>query len=407
MPRLPAPLRPLFPYLQPTYVRMNRLAAPLTVGLSRMNGGYVPTGIVQTLEEAASTSGGRCVTARPPETIVRPPLVGFPEGLASLEPAGDTRIPRLAVAELPGGRVLGPSRALITGNNDLVWELSHYFGTRNPKEHPVFGHPFPGEPAPVEGRLGVLASRGDRNYYHFLIDVLPRIGVLELAPDIAPPTRWYVPAATPVQREFLELMGITAAHRIDSDEVPHVRAECLVVPGLPSVVKEKNPPWVVEFLRGRLMRGTEPPPLSHRHPVYVARTAGAHNRAVRNQPEVLRRLERRGFEVIDPANLTAAQQIESFRSASVIVCAHGAALANLVFASPGSAVVELFPAGGALPDYWRLASSAGLTYRYLSSWSRSGRPSSRSKLIVSDIEVDIPALEHLLDQLGDEAGLAA
>jgi capsular polysaccharide biosynthesis protein len=386
---------------------MNRLASPFTVRLSRMNGGYVPTGVVQTLEQAASTSGGRCVTARPPETIVRPPLLGFPEGLASLEPATDTRIFRVAVAELPGGRVLGPSRALITGRNDLVWELSHYFGTRNPKEHPVFGHPFPGEPMHVDGRLGVLASRGDRNYYHFLIDVLPRLGVIEQASDIAVPTRWYVSASTPVQREFLDLMGITAEHRIDSDEVPHVQAECLVVPGLPSVVKEKNPPWVVEFLRSRLMKDSTPPPSEKRHPVYVVRTAGANNRAVRNQPAVLRRLERRGFEIIDPSTLTAAQQIEAFSSASVIVSAHGAALANLVFASPGSAVVELFPAGGALPDYWRLASSAGLTYRYLSSRSRSGRPLNRSKLIVTDIEVDIPALEYLLDGLGDELGLAA
>lgn len=407
MPRLPAPLRPLFPYLQPTYVRMNRLASPLTVRLSGMNGGYVPTGVVQTMEDAASSSGGRCVTARPHETIARPPMAGFPEGLASLEPATDTRILRVAVAELPGGRVLGGSRALITGNNDLVWELSHYFGTRNPKEHPVFGHPFPGEPVEVEGRLGVLASRGDHNYYHFLIDVLPRVGVLEQAPDIELPSRWYVPASTPVQRDFLDLMGITAEHRIDSDEAPHVRAECLVVPGLPSVVKEKNPPWVVEFLRSRLMKDAQPPPLSQRHPVYITRTAGANNRAVRNQPAVLRRLERRGFEVVDPSTLTAAQQIESFRSASVIVCAHGAALANLVFASPGSAVIELFPAGGVLPDYWRLASSAGLTYRYLSSWSRTGRPSRRTKLIVSDIEVDIPALDYLLDEVAEELGLAA
>jgi capsular polysaccharide biosynthesis protein len=407
MPRLPAPLRPLFPYLQPTYVRMNRLAAPLTVGLSRLNGGHVPTGSVATLEEAASTSGGRCVTARPPETIVRPPLVGLPEGLASLEPATDTTIPRVAAAELPGGRVLGPSRALITGHNELVWELSHYFGTKNPKEHPVFGHPFPGEPRQVKGRLGVLASRGDCNYYHFLIDVLPRLGLLEQAPEIAPPALWYVPASAPVQQQLLDLMGITPEQRIDSDEVPHVRAECLVVPGLPSVVKEKNPPWVVEFLRARLMKDAKPPPADQRHPVYVARTAGANNRAVRNQPAVLRRLERRGFEVIDPSALTATQQIESFRSASVIVGAHGAALANLVFASPGSAVVELFPAGGVLPDYWRLASSAGVTYRYLSSWSRSGRPSTRSKLIVKDIEVDIPALDHLLDGLGEELGLAA
>ncbi len=147
--------------------------------------------------------------ARPPETIVRPPFEGVPSDLPALEPATDTEIPRIAVDELPHGRVLGQSRAVITGRGDLLWELSHYFGARSPRQHPVFNNPFPGSPLDVDGRLGVLASRGDVNYYHFLIDVLPRIGVLEQAPDVAAPDRWYVPAQTRFQRELLDLAGIT------------------------------------------------------------------------------------------------------------------------------------------------------------------------------------------------------
>jgi capsular polysaccharide biosynthesis protein len=379
---------------------MNRLASPVSSRLSRLRGGWVPTGVVQSLEEAASTSGGRCVTARPPETIVRPPFLGWPEDLPPLEPATDTDIPRLAVAELPNGRVLGRSRALITGRNDLVWELSHYFGANHPKQHPVFANPFPPEPDEVPGRLGVLASRGDANYYHFLIDVLPRVGVLEQAPGIEAPERWYVPASTPVQRELLDLMGITEGKRIDSNEVPHVRAECLVVPGLPSVVKEKNPPWVVGFLRDRLMKRITPPRPEDRRRIYITRTAGANNRAVVNEPELMRQLEKRDFEIVDPSTLSATGQIEIFSSASVIVCGHGAALANLVFARPGAAVVELFPAGDVLPDYWRLASSAGVTYRYLSAWPPAGRKSHRGRAIVSDIDVDLTALGTMLDQLG-------
>ena len=65
---------------------------------------------------------------------------------------------RLAVAELPGGRVLGPHRAVITGRGDLVHDVSWYFGTRHAREHPVFLNPFAGAPLHVAGRLGVLAS---------------------------------------------------------------------------------------------------------------------------------------------------------------------------------------------------------------------------------------------------------
>ena len=42
-------------------------------------------------------------------------------------------------------------------------------------------------------------------------------------------------------------------------------------------------------------------------------------------------------------------------------------MTNLAFASPGARVIELFPAGYLLPDYWWLASVVpGLDYRYLS-----------------------------------------
>jgi capsular polysaccharide biosynthesis protein len=398
LPRLPAPLRPLYPYLQPAYVHLNRVIAPATIRLSR---GLLPTGTVWTMEEAAETSGGRCVEARPPETIVRPPFLGWPADMQPLEPATDTEIPRLAVTELPGGRVLGRSRALITGRGDLVWELSHYFGTTHPRQHPVFTNPFPGPPHEVEGRLGLLASRGDVNYYHFLIDVLPRLGVLEQAPDVEMPQRWYVPAQTKFQRQLLDMMGITEDVRINADEVPHVRAECLVVPSLPSIVKEKNPPWVVEYLRRRLMKDVEPP--TERRPLYITRSAGTNNRAVVDEPKLIDFLKDRGFDVIDPSQLTVADQIRAFASASVIVSPHGAALANLVFATPGATVIELFPPSSVLPDYWRLAASAGVTYRYLSTWSRHGHYQ-RSKTIVTDIEVDLAALAAALDEVGASTG---
>jgi capsular polysaccharide biosynthesis protein len=379
-------------------MRANRLVSPASGALNRFVGnGLVPTGVVDSLEEAAATSGGRCVTARTPETITRPPFLGRPADLRPLEPATDTEIGRIAVAELPGGRVLHRSRALITGRNDLVWELSHYFGAHHPREHPVFADPFPPPAVDVPGRLGVLATRADATYYHFLVDALPRIGVLEQAGDLEPVDRWYVPAGASFQRQILDLAGIGVDQRVDADEVLHVRAESLVAPGLASVVKEKNPPWMVAWLRNRLMGDVAPPGSSR--PLYVTRKAGKNNRAVVDEDAVIRFLEARGFDVIDAGELSVVEQIRVFAGASVIVAPHGAALANLVFASPGTGVVEIFPPGCVLPDYWRLSDSAGLRYRYLSQWPAHHRRLNRQIGLVTDIEVDLAGLESLLDEL--------
>lgn len=381
--------------LKPVYVRATGLVAPVTMRLSRWYGGYLPSGTALTMEQAVSSSG-RCIVVREREIVIRPPFEGFPGDLTPLEPATDTPAPRVAVAELPDGRVLGPHRAVITSSGDLLEEVGAYFGTNRLHQHPLFMNPFPGKPHHCSGRLGVLATRGDRNYYHFLIEALPRIWVLEQRPEIAPPDLWYVPATTRFQQELLDLMGITAAGRIDSDIYPHVQADCLVVPGLASLAGE-NPPSVVDFLRARLLgRASQ----GGGRRVYVARSAGANNRRVVNEDEMLALLRGRGFEVVDPGRMSVREQIACFASASVVVSPHGAALANLVFSPPGALVVELFPAGCVLPDYWRLASSGGLKYRYLASGRPPKRSLRRNVALISDIEVDVPALATLLDEDG-------
>lgn len=396
MVRLPPRLRPLFPYLKPAYVRGTRLVAPTSQWVSRRRNGHLPTGWVDSLEDAARSSGGRCSVARPAEVLTRPAMLGTPPGLPLTDATDGEHVDRLAVAELPGGRVLGPHRAVITGRGDLVHEVSRYFGTTRPREHPLFLNPLVGPPLEVDGRLGVLASRGDGNYYHFVFDALSRIGAIEQCPDVTPPDRWYAPATSRFQRELLAMMGLDETKVIDADQHPHVRAECLVVAG-PPAMNEKNPPWVVEFLRRRLLGqveiGTE------RKPIYVTRGPALNNRAVLDEDRVIAFLTARGFTAIDPGAMPVAAQIRAFAEASVIVAPHGAALTNIMFASPGAAVIEMFPAGTLLPDFWRMACGVpGLRYRYLSGPRGTAR-ASRGSAIVSDIAVDLPALGRLIDEL--------
>lgn len=363
--------------------------------LSRVRHGYLPTGVTATLADAARSTGGRCEIARPAEVITRPPMLGRPAGLALSDPSNGESLDVVQVAELPAGRVLGPHRAVISGNGDLVQDVSWYFGTTRPREHPLFLQPRVGPPQHVPGRLGVLASRGDGNYYHFLADVLPRLGVLEQTPGIATVERWYVPTQTRFQRELLDLIGIGADQRVDASRFPHVSADVLVVPAPPAMT-EKNPPWVVQFLRDRLLPTVEVTGGPRR--LYVTRGTAANNRTVRNEQAVLDVLQARGFETIDPGALSVVEQIQAFAAATVIVSPHGAALANLFFASPGASVVELFPRGALLPDFWRLASGVpGLTYRYLS--AAGGSRPSRGQAIVRDIEVDLDALVATLDEI--------
>jgi capsular polysaccharide biosynthesis protein len=395
--RLPAAARPLWPYLKPAYVAATRVLAPVAQRVSRARGKLLPTGAVETLAQAAATSGGRWFTARPAERIERQDPSGIPPRMRPTDTGmGDPNdVPELRVAILPAGRVLGAQRAVITGSGDLVMEVSRYWGTKRPREHPLFLHPSPPPPLRVAGRLGLIAGRGDCNYYHFVVDVLPRLGMLEQCPDVAPPERWYVPLSLPFHGQLLDLLGIPADQRVDAEEHPHVQADELVVP---SLITEKIPPWIVSWLRAKLL--PDGPPAGPRTRIYVSRGPSPHNRSVRNEAAVRDLLAEYGFHRVDPGQLSVAEQIATFAQAELIVGTHGAALTNIVFASPGARVIELFPAGYLLPDYWWLASVVpGVDYRYLS--AAGGRQfglRNRGSLLVADLDVNLDHLRTLVEE---------
>jgi Glycosyltransferase 61 len=402
--RLPAPLRPLWPVAKAAYTRSTRAVAPLSGQLSRLRGGYLPRRSVRLVDESVASGGGRMWQARPEEHLDR----AVPEGEPARHPAfvaqASEVVPRVAVAELPGGRVLGPQRAVIDGGGAMVEELSPYFGTARWREHPIFWHPFAEEPLEVEGNLGVLATRGDVSYYHFLLDVLPRLALMK-TPGVPEPERWYVPLGQRFQPEVLELAGfLSGAEVIDGDRVPHVRAESLLVPGLPDA-HLRTPPWTVGFIR-ELLR----PPGLERVPgrrLYVTRGREPHNRIVTNEEGVLERLEGRGFTVLDPGAMPVREQIRAFAEAEWIVAPHGAALANLAFASPGASVVELFAPDYVQGCYWKIADCVeGVGYRYLLGAGRSPR-GGRMNGVMSDITIELAALERALDALPAELPPAA
>lgn len=334
--------------------------------------------------------------ARQEEVISRPTPMGTPPDHVAFSAHSQERVPRVAVVELPRGRVLGPHAAVITDSGSLVHEICFYFGTTRFQEHPVFLHPFPGAPVEVGGRLGVLASRGDSNYYHFLMDVLPRMGVLDQCAEVEPPERWYAPAGMQFQQELLNLAGISPQRLIDSSTVSHVRAECLVVPGL-AATDVKNPPWVVSYLRDLLLPSglTRIPGRN----LYVTRGIERNNRRVVNEEQLLAELELWGFEQIDPSGMSVREQIATFATADLVIAPHGAALANLVFASPGATVIELFPAAHIVPDYWKLACGVpGLQYRYLAGVGKRVE-ADRSQLLITDVMADVSAVRSMLGEL--------
>ena len=393
--RVPASLTPLWPRLKVAYTHATRAVAPFTRQLSRVRGGYLPRQSVATVDESIATAGGRMWVARPEERLSR----GIPPGEPPQHPRyrkwSNVLVPRVAVAELPAGRMLGQHRVVIDRRDRMIEEFGLYWGTTRWSEHRIFWHPFPEAPLEVSGLLGVLAGRGDLNYFHFLVEILPRLAFFEM-PGVPAPERWYVPLQHGFQREILELAGFLPREGIiDADAALHVRAERLLFPGLPDAFK-RTPPWTIGFVRDRL----RPPDveLVPGRRIYVTRGNQRHNRIVTNEPEVVEMLRGRGFEVVDPGAHSVAEQIRMFAEAECIVSPHGAGLTNVLFASSGAAVIEILAPDYVDAGFWKLASAIpGLAYRYLLGTGRQPRPGREEVGVMSDITVDLSALQRALD----------
>lgn len=142
----------------------------------------------------------------------------------------------------------------------------------------------------------------------------------------------------------------------------------------------------VERLRDRV--GSVGNPHRPGNRILISR-AGAVNRRIRNEKQLLHALAPLGFKRYRLEDLAIEDQIALFQNAECVVAPHGAGLANLVFA-PDTAVVELFGSRFVVPHYYLLSKALGHRYAFIP-----GHSNNRD----SDMRVDADHVLHTVETL--------
>lgn len=300
----------------------------------------------------------------------------------------DYRAPEIYLVHVKKCKIISNAFLVLSQDNhiikDSIWRDFHLEKIRE-----LYGWTLPPITRRVD-RVAVLGALWGKSYYHWLIDVLPRLYILEkyemeaeipllLPSDLA---KW--------QREALDLLGISL-DRIMEFDGGHWEIEHMLFPSF--LVRTGNSrPLMVSWLRDRFLKRikdqTEETIWTR---LYVSRR-DANKRRVINESELVYFLKKRGFAVICPAELSFAEQIRAFSRAEIIVGPHGAGLSNMVFARPGSIIIELFPPNYVNGCYWALAESCGHKYAFLIG----------EKVLhdSNDFEVSLDRLNLLLDKIG-------
>jgi capsular polysaccharide biosynthesis protein len=128
--------------------------------------------------------------------------------------------------------------------------------------------------------------------------------------------------------------------------------------------------------------------------LYVARP-DALRRSITNQADIEDMLAKAGFDIVMPdGSFTAAEQIDLFRSASVIAGVSGAALTNLMWMRPDTQVLSFNPNLGYEFFFWDLANIMNVRFSLIF-----GEAVSQEKGVHSDFTVDTLLVKNWLDGL--------
>jgi capsular polysaccharide biosynthesis protein len=233
-----------------------------------------------------------------------------------------------------------------------------------PEGSPSFGYGRIGmAPRRVKGTVFSLLTdwTGNKNYYHWLVAVLPRLHLVEKAGLKADIDFYLFPdVAFPFQVETLDLLGIPREARLSSRKARHVAADAIIATTHPCPDVQDVSGWIVEWLRDVFLEKSSNQEYSRL--VFVGR-ADASKRRLLNEEECFSKiLQPSGFEAYELSKMSVASQIRLFAGADGIVGIHGAALTNLSFCKPGTRVVELFASSWQLRMFESIANVRGLDY---------------------------------------------
>lgn len=209
------------------------------------------------------------------------------------------------------------------------------------------------------------AAMAEANYYHWTLEVLPRLGAV-----LNSRFRWHDfdqllirNKGLPFQIESLRALGCTL-----SRVVQEVGRACFDCERLITVTHPANyipSEFAIHYLAGPFAEAVKAQKGSQKKAFYPEKlylSRLGNRRQLANEKALIERLSEAGFAICDLGKCSLDEQIRLFENAHVIVGAHGAGFANLVYCQSGTQVIEIFHPNHLETMYWGIAARKQLDY---------------------------------------------
>jgi len=227
------------------------------------------------------------------------------------------------------------------------------------------------------------------NYFHWIIDSLPRlINLREHHPNIP-----IVVLDSPKQFviQTAEALGFNQFIKVNRKQV--LKIHKLVLPDEGAVPVGCIDPYSIKIVREELIKKLGIANINPHRRIFVSRAKQTF-RKIANQNELDLILKIYNFETVFFEGLPISEQIKIMQEATIFLSVHGANMANLLFLNAGTPVIELQSNTLINPLYWRLSTALSLPYYVLPCTPVINEPLNNHSDV--DIVVDTKKLEKIL-----------
>jgi capsular polysaccharide biosynthesis protein len=332
------------------------LPPPDVVGVC---GPHRPAGFHHTFDDylAANPGAGAATEVYAAENFLRPP----PRTLDGEAPhpvfaaRREAHIPAARVLQLHGARYWGYHAGVFIGRDQrMIHELSpDVWGIESHRAFAQWRYP---PCRKLTGTVAVVSTIGaERNYWHWTMDLLPRLHYLERAGFGPAQVDHYVinHRGRAYELDSFRRLGLPPEKILRADESLHFTADQVVTTThnrSVCAVARHDTAWLRETFGGAPAR-----PVRR---LYLTRRGCAFRRVL-NETDLEPALRAHDFEIVELDALPLAGQIALFTEARIILGPHGSAFTNAVYAPTRAAMAELMPLSYIDPAFWAQATASG------------------------------------------------
>lgn len=235
-------------------------------------------------------------------------------------------------------------------------------------------------PQRLNGPVLAVADLSAELYYHFQLELLPRLGLAwqQLSRQEPHLRLWHNGGNSPRVQEALTRLGIPKERVLNATQIPHLQAERLWLANWPSPFGAPGP-WVVAWLR-ELYGVTPPLRASGDLVLWLPRGSAPRRPLLQEEAWIFAlgaRLAKQGLQLVRAkASGSVRRQLQQLGQARAVVAPHGGAMVNLLAAAGQTPVLELVNPAYAPPYFASVIASANL-HRHALAGQSTAEPLSR------------------------------